>query len=108
MQSRNPYLFAGRKLDSVRVSLLVVSLSEVVESTWLVCARQTSHTATPAQSVCGNQITDAHLGLIPGKDIALAVDVRNLLQPRPLESSGDNSNPIGIRREVYAALQYNW
>jgi hypothetical protein len=33
---------------------------------------------------------------------------RNLLQERHLEITGDNSNVVGIKREVYGGLTWAW
>jgi len=36
----------------------------------------------------------------------IAINERNLPQPYPYEFSGDNSSRLGIRRNVYASLEW--
>jgi hypothetical protein len=38
----------------------------------------------------------------------LSATGRNLLQPHHQEFTGDNSNPVGIRREVFGGIVWTW
>jgi iron complex outermembrane receptor protein len=60
----------------------------------------------PAQNVPSYQTMDAHLGWTIGKHFTMAVNGRNLLQPRHREFTGDNGNAVGIRRNLYASLAW--
>jgi outer membrane receptor protein involved in Fe transport len=62
--------------------------------------------ALPAQNVPSYQTMDAHLGWTPQKHFTIAVNGRNLLQPRHREFTGDNGNAVGIRRNLYASLTW--
>jgi hypothetical protein len=42
------------------------------------------------------------------RHLDLSVSGRNLLQPRHQEITGDNSNPVCIKREVVAGLTWFW
>ncbi|HEY1804479.1 MAG TPA: TonB-dependent receptor [Terracidiphilus sp.] len=64
--------------------------------------------ALPADSIRSYQTADGHISFRVYKHFDLAATGRNLLQPRHEEITGDNSNAVGIRREVVAALNWNW
>ena len=60
--------------------------------------------ALPAQDVPAYQTADAHLAWKIKKHFRLSVDGRSLLQPSHREFLGDNSNQVGIKREVYGGI----
>jgi iron complex outermembrane receptor protein len=62
--------------------------------------------ALPAESVRAYQTADAHLAWKFTKHLQLSADGRNLLQPYHQEFSGDNANPVGIRRSIYGGIAW--
>jgi hypothetical protein len=54
------------------------------------------------------QTADLHISDKLKQHLELAVTGRNLLQERHLEITGDNSNVVGIKREVYGGLTWAW
>jgi len=60
----------------------------------------------PAQSVKDYTTGDAHLSWQAGKQWRFFVAGRNLLQPSHREFTGDNGNPVGIRREVFGGITW--
>ncbi|MGC1782633.1 MAG: TonB-dependent receptor [Acidobacteriaceae bacterium] len=62
--------------------------------------------ALPAESVRAYQTADAHLAWKFAKHLQLSADGRNLLQPYHREFSGDNNNPVGIRRSIYGGIAW--
>ncbi len=62
--------------------------------------------ALPAQSVRAYSTGDARIGYQFSKHLGFSLVGRNLFQPDHVEYLGDPSGPVGIRRSVYAAL--NW
>ncbi len=60
----------------------------------------------PAQNVRSYQTTDVHGAWKINDHVALSVSGRNLLQPEHEEFTGDNGNPVGIRRSVYGGLTW--
>jgi iron complex outermembrane receptor protein len=62
--------------------------------------------ALPAQNAPAYQTADAHVAWKLKKHFRLAVDGRNLLQPSHREFLGDNSNQVGIKREVYGGIAW--
>ncbi|HET9098900.1 MAG TPA: TonB-dependent receptor [Acidobacteriaceae bacterium] len=62
--------------------------------------------ALPAQDAPGYQTADAHVAWKIRKHFQLTVDGRNLLQPSHREFLGDNSNRVGIKREVYGGIAW--
>ncbi|MHB1938287.1 MAG: TonB-dependent receptor plug domain-containing protein [Acidobacteriaceae bacterium] len=63
--------------------------------------------ALPAQHVPAYQTADAHVAWKFKNHFQLSADGRNLLQPSHREFLGDNSNQVGIRREVYGGIRWN-
>lgn len=62
----------------------------------------------PAEGVRAYQTADVHAAWKMTKQWTVAVDGRNLLQPQHAEFAGANPTPAGIRRSVYAGLQWSW
>jgi len=60
----------------------------------------------PAENVQSYQTIDTHIGWVVNKSVRLTVSGRNLLQPHHHEFYGDNDNPVGIRRAVYAGITW--
>ncbi len=60
----------------------------------------------PAQSVKSYQTADAHVGWKIGSAWRVFASGRNLLQPHHREFTGNNGNPVGIRRAVFAGLTW--
>jgi iron complex outermembrane receptor protein len=63
--------------------------------------------ALPAEPVKAYQTADARIEWRFAKHYAISANGRNLLQPHHEEFAGDNSNPVGIRRSVYAELEWS-
>jgi iron complex outermembrane recepter protein len=63
--------------------------------------------ALPADSVKAYQTADGRIAWSFAKHYGLSVNGRNLLQPYHEEFTGDNSNPVGIRRSLYAGLEWS-
>lgn len=63
--------------------------------------------ALPAEPAKAWQTADAHVSWSFAKHYTLSMNGRNLLQPWHFEFAGDNSNPVGIRREYYAGLEWS-
>jgi iron complex outermembrane receptor protein len=63
--------------------------------------------ALPAEPVKAYQTADGRIEWRFAKHYALSANARNLLQSRHEEFAGDNSNPVGIRRSVYAELKWS-
>ena len=64
--------------------------------------------ALPAGRVPSYQTADARIACHVERHLDLSVSGRNLLQPRHQEITGDNSNLVGIKREVVAGLTWYW
>ena len=62
--------------------------------------------ALPAQDAPAYQTADAHVAWETKKHFRLTVDGRNLLQPSHREFLGDNSNEVGIKREVFGGIAW--
>lgn len=62
----------------------------------------------PAQSVRRYNTADFNAIYHVKKSLALSATGRNLLQPHYQEFSGDNSNPVGIRRNVFGTVTWTW
>lgn len=62
----------------------------------------------PAEGVRAYQTADAHVQWRFRRHWQVAVNGRNLLQPYHAEFGGDNAGPAGIRRSLYAELQWSW
>ena len=62
--------------------------------------------ALPTMKISRYQTADAHLAWKITKHIQLTADGRNLLQPSHVEFVGDNNNPVGIRRSLYAGIRW--
>ncbi|MFP5276343.1 MAG: TonB-dependent receptor plug domain-containing protein [Acidobacteriota bacterium] len=60
----------------------------------------------PAQSVRDYTTADAHVSWEPHKHWRIFVAGRNLLQPAHQEFTGNNGNPVGIRREVFGGVTW--
>jgi iron complex outermembrane recepter protein len=60
----------------------------------------------PAQNVHSYQTVDMHTSWAPNKSLRLTVAGRNLLQPHHHEFAGDNGNPVGIQRSLYAGITW--
>ncbi|HTW46791.1 MAG TPA: TonB-dependent receptor [Acidobacteriaceae bacterium] len=63
--------------------------------------------ALPADSVKACQTADARIAWSFAKHYGISVNGRNLLQPYHEEFAGDNGNPVGIRRSLYAGLEWS-
>jgi iron complex outermembrane recepter protein len=63
--------------------------------------------ALSAEVVKAYQTADGRVEWKFAEHFAVAVNGRNLLQPYHLEFAGDNSNAVGIRRSVYAELEWS-
>ncbi|MGB6158060.1 MAG: TonB-dependent receptor [Acidobacteriaceae bacterium] len=63
--------------------------------------------ALPAETVKAYQTADGRIEWKFARHFAIAANGRNLLQPYHFEFAGDNSNAVGIRRSVYAELQWS-
>jgi iron complex outermembrane recepter protein len=61
----------------------------------------------PAEGVRAYQTADAHVEWRFTRRWGVAVNGRNLLQPYHAEFAGNNPAPTGIRRSVYAGLQWS-
>lgn len=66
-----------------------------------------SMSALPADGVKAYQTADARVAWNFARHYGVSVNGRNLLQPYHQEFSGDNSNPVGIRRSIYAGLEWS-
>lgn len=64
--------------------------------------------ALPANNVRSYQTADAHISYRIERHLDLAVTGRNLLQAEHQETAGDNSNAVGIKREVFGGLTWSW
>ena len=64
--------------------------------------------ALPADDVPSYQTAGARISYHVERHLDLSVSGRNLLQPQHKEITGDNSNPVGIKREVVAGLTWYW
>jgi iron complex outermembrane receptor protein len=64
--------------------------------------------ALPAASIPSYQTADAHISWNVVQRVELAVTGRNLVQGTHTEITGDNSNAVAIRREVYGGLTWSW
>ncbi|HEY4009983.1 MAG TPA: TonB-dependent receptor [Acidobacteriaceae bacterium] len=64
--------------------------------------------ALPAQNVASYSTADANVIYHLREHLALSATGRNLLQPHHQEFTGDNSNPVGIRREVFGGIVWTW
>lgn len=60
----------------------------------------------PVSHAPAYQTGDAHVAWKFTRHWAVAVNGRNLLQPHHAEGVGDDGNPVGIRRSVYAGLEW--
>ena len=64
--------------------------------------------ALPADSVPSYQTSDVHIACDIVRHLDLSVTGRNLLQPKHQEITGDNSNVVSIKREVFGGLRWSW
>jgi iron complex outermembrane receptor protein len=64
--------------------------------------------ALPADNVPSYQTADGRIAYQVVNHLRLSVTGRNLLQPRHQEIEGDNSNAVGIKREVFGGLSWVW
>jgi iron complex outermembrane receptor protein len=64
--------------------------------------------ALPADNVPSYQTADARIAYHIEQHLELAANGRNLLQAQHLEIQGDNSNSVGIKREVFGGLTWSW
>ncbi len=64
--------------------------------------------ALPADGVRSYQTADAHVTYHVDRHLDLSANGRNLLQARHQEIEGDNSNAVGIKREVFGGLTWFW
>ena len=62
--------------------------------------------ALPAQNVRAYQTADIHMAWKIAKHLQLTAEGRNLLRPVHYEFLGDNSNVVGIRRDVYGGIRW--
>lgn len=62
--------------------------------------------ALPAENVKGYQTADGRIAWKFSKHWGISMNGRNLLQPYHDEFAGDNSNRVGIRRSLYAGLEW--
>ena len=64
--------------------------------------------ALPANPTPSYQTADARISYLIKGHLDAAVNGRNLVQPNHYETLGDNSNVVGIKREVYGSLAWSW
>ncbi len=64
--------------------------------------------ALPADPTPSYQTADAQVSYLIKGHLDAAVNGRNLVQPNHYETLGDNSNVVGIKREVYGNLTWSW
>lgn len=64
--------------------------------------------ALPAYNVPSYQTADARIGYHLQHGLELSATGRNLLQPVHQETAGNNSNVVGIKREVFGGLTWTW
>ena len=64
--------------------------------------------ALPADPTPSYQTADAQVSYLIKGHLDAAVNGRNLVQPNHDETLGDNSNVVGIKREVYGSLAWLW
>jgi len=64
--------------------------------------------ALPANPTPSYQTADARVSYLIKGHLDAAVNGRNLVQPNHYETLGDNSNVVGIKREVYGSLAWSW
>jgi iron complex outermembrane recepter protein len=60
----------------------------------------------PAGNIKSYQTADFHAGWSLHNHLALSIAGRNLLQPVHEENTGDNGNPVGIRRSLYGGITW--
>jgi len=64
--------------------------------------------ALPAAAVPRYQTADTRIAYPLETHLELSATGQNLLQARHLEMTGDNSNAVGIKREVFGGLTWSW
>jgi len=64
--------------------------------------------ALPADSLPSYQTADARVSYMIKEHLNAAINGRNLVQARHYEIVGDNSNIVGIKREVFGGLAWSW
>jgi len=64
--------------------------------------------ALPADVIPSYQTADARVSYLIKGHLDAAVNGRNLVQARHDEMVGDNSNVVGIKREVFGGLAWAW
>jgi iron complex outermembrane receptor protein len=64
--------------------------------------------ALPADPTPSYQTADARVSYLIKGHLDAALNGRNLVQPNHYETLGDNSNVVGIKREVYGSLMWSW
>ena len=64
--------------------------------------------ALPADPTPSYQTADAQVSYLIKGHLDAAVNGRNLVQPNHYETLGDNSNVVGMKREVYGNLTWSW
>ena len=64
--------------------------------------------ALPAQNIPHYNTADLTVTYNLKEHLALSATGRNLLQPHHQEFTGNNSNVVGIRRTVFAAVNWTW
>ncbi len=74
---------------------------------WEIVADYRFVAALAAERVKAYQTTDGRVEWSFSKHFAVAGNGRNLLQPSHAEFGGDNSNRVGIRRSLYAELEWS-
>lgn len=74
---------------------------------WEIVADYRFVSALPAERVKADQTADGRVEWSFSKHFAVAGNGRNLLQPSHAEFGGDNSNRVGIRRSLYAELEWS-
>ncbi|MFP5227726.1 MAG: TonB-dependent receptor plug domain-containing protein, partial [Acidobacteriota bacterium] len=63
--------------------------------------------ALPANRIPAYQTADARVQWKLGEHYSISANGRNLLQPHHREGIGDDGNPVGIRRSIYAELEWS-
>jgi len=87
-------------------SLFTVPHGINLDLTYRFVSRLPSPNGTTAAAVESYQTMDVHTSWEITRTLRLTVAGNSLLQPHHHEFAGDNNNPVGIRRSLYAGLTW--